>query len=128
MRYGSLVNTLVGNSNGSSRMKPTSEITVGMGATQILWSDRNPYTVVKIKSKNRIIVKRDDPYRIDNNGHGSESQEWYYREVTEDDFNTREDYEAIFEELILTKKGWKELGGSTVFTIGAREKYYDFTF
>lgn len=95
----------------------TEEPYVGMGATELMWSDRHAYTVVKIKSKCRIIVKRDKAIRIDNNGM-SDCQTYRY----EEDPNG---YEL---ELIKTKKGWKRLGGCTPFMLGRRDEHYDYSF
>ncbi len=51
---------------------------VGMPATLLLWTDRNPATVVEVNMDKRyIVVQEDDARRIDSNGM-SESQEYEY--------------------------------------------------
>lgn len=50
---------------------------VGMGATEYVGSDRYPYTVILIVSPKKIVVRRDDFRRTDNNGM-SESQTYDY--------------------------------------------------
>lgn len=90
---------------------------VGMGATELMWSDRHAYTVVKIKSKNRILVTRDIAKRVDNNGM-SECQTYEY---TQD-----KDAEPV--ELIKTKRGWKMLGCDRRFMLGRRDEYFDYSF
>ena len=110
--YGSMVNA-IGNQTQSKVPK------VGIGVTELMYSDRHPYTVTEILSEKRIKVRRCNSKRIDNNGF-SESQDYEYTE----------DLEAPEIELFLNKFGrWKERGhadGST-FLIGRREEYYDFT-
>ncbi|HAM16020.1 MAG TPA: hypothetical protein DCP91_09235 [Eggerthellaceae bacterium] len=53
------------------------ELEVGMGATEMMYSDRHAYTVQKIVSDKRIIVTRDKAVRIDNNG-ASDIQEYEF--------------------------------------------------
>lgn len=50
------------------------EIVVGMGATELLYTDRNPYTVIEVKSKNRILVQADGAI----NKATFPDQEWEY--------------------------------------------------
>ena len=111
-RHGSLQNAIA----DQSRSK-TPE--VGMGVTEIMYSDRHPYTITKILSPKRIMVRACDSNRIDKNGF-SDSQEYEYTE--------NEEYPEIT--LFLNKFGkWKRLGdakGSTYF-VGIREEFYDFT-
>lgn len=52
MQYGNVIHSSMQNI-----LPPTIE--VGMGATQLMWSDRYPYTVTKIMSKNKIQVQED---------------------------------------------------------------------
>jgi hypothetical protein len=107
--YGSIVNRMM---EGATEIKPE----VGMGATELMHSDREPYTIVEIKSANRILVQRDDYKRIDNNGM-SESQQYEYTP----------NQKASKVELIKTKYGWKQFKGSTRYAIGYRNRYYDYT-
>jgi hypothetical protein len=110
--YGSLVNAI---RNQTRSLKPE----VGMGVTELMYSDRHPYTVVEILSDKRIVVQVDDSKRIDRNGFSEEQKYEYTR---------RPDSERI--ELFLNKWGrWKRRGDSqgSTFLIGKREEYYDFT-
>ena len=110
--YGSLQNAI---GNQTRSMTPL----VGMGVTELMYSDRHPYTVLHVISTKRIVVRADRAIRIDKNG-CSESQEYRYEQ----------DSQAEPITLFLNKFGrWKQLGdaqGST-FLIGRREEYYDFT-
>jgi len=110
--YGSLINAM---GNQTRSKKPE----VGMGVTELMYSDRHPYTVVAVLSEKKIQVKRDIATRTDDNGF-SESQEYTYKI----------DEECPPTTLRLNKHGrWKEVGhpdGSTFF-VGEREEYYDFT-
>jgi len=110
--YGSLTNAI---ENQTRSLKPE----VGMGVTELCYSDRHPYTVVKILSERRIQVRADKATRVDENGM-SECQRYTYE--------TDENSPAIT--LRLNKhERWKQVGcpdGKTYF-IGEREEYYDFT-
>lgn len=110
--YGSLQNRLM---EDSAMPKPE----VGMGVTEMLWSDRSPYEIVEVKDDRHVLIRALDYKRIDNNGF-SECQEYEYYP------NENNPVTMIF----LTKKGeWRErIGrrlGSTRFVIGFAEKYYD---
>jgi len=110
--YGSLQNAI---GNQTRSLKPE----VGMGVTELMYSDRHPYTVTAISTPRRIQVKPDRATRTDKNGCG-ECQEYTYE--------TENDAPPIT--LFLNKFGrWKRVGdaqGST-YLIGRREEYYDFT-
>jgi hypothetical protein len=110
--YGSLVNAM---GNQTRSLQPE----VGMGVTQLGYSDRHPYTVTAILSPNRIQVKPDKATRIDKNG-CCDSQEYTYELDNTSPAIT----------LFLNKfNRWKRVGdaqGST-YLIGRREEYYDFT-
>ncbi len=110
--FGSLQNAI---GNQTKSLQPE----IGMGVTELMYSDRHPYTVTAILSLNRIQVKPDQATRTDKNG-CCESQEYTYE--------TDHDSPAIT--LFLNKFGrWKRVGdaqGST-YLIGRREEYYDFT-
>lgn len=108
---GSLVNRILENS--------ASDVpTVGMGATACLYTDRNAYTVIEVKSKSRIVVQRDTAIRTDKNGAYTECQE--YR------FEPNPNGNKV--ELIKTKNGWKEYKGSVRYKVGVRCEYYDYSF
>jgi len=63
--------------------KKENEPKVGMGATEYMWTDRHPYSVIQVdkkwKGKNFdiVVIQRDDAKRVDNNGM-SESQTYEY--------------------------------------------------
>ena len=92
---------------------------IGMGVTEVMYSDRHPYTITAILSAKRIQVKADIATRIDKLGM-SDCQTYKYEA----------DNNAPAITLFLNKFGrWKRLGdaqGST-YLIGEREEYYDFT-
>lgn len=95
----------------------TEEPFVGMGATELCWSDRHAYTVVKIKSKCRLIVQRDkvEP---------AEGYDYFGNQV----YNMESNPNGYTIELIKTKKGWKTLGGCNYFMLGKRMEYIDPSF
>jgi len=110
--YGSFQNALF---NQTRSLEPQ----VGMGATELMYSDRHPFTIVEILSPKRIVVQADKATRKDDRGF-SESQQYIYEPQPESPKIV----------LFLNKHGrWKARGnadGST-FLIGKREEYYDFT-
>ena len=55
--------------------KQVGALRVGMGATEMMYSDREPYTVQKVVSPSRVIVTKDKWTRVDSNGR-SECQEY----------------------------------------------------
>jgi len=110
MRHGSLQNMIAADSKGAVPE-------VGMGATEILWTDRRPWTVVAVKSPTRIIVQMDSVRARGEGGIGR--QDW---EITPDPT-------GHMETLTLRKDGkWRRMGDATVFLIGIREKHYDWSF
>lgn len=89
------------------------DITVGTGATLLGWTDRYPATVVKVCTPRKIMVKMDnfEPYC-------SQVQEYTY---TQDDTGI---------ELVLRKHKdgrWYDIHKG-VWSIGRRERYYDYSF
>lgn len=70
--YGSFQNRLLENS------KQPAEITVGMGATEILYSDREPLEVVSVKDQKHVTVRRLVAKRVDNNGMSDSQQYEFY--------------------------------------------------
>ena len=123
MQTGSLVNHLYSQTIGDPPY-------VGMPATLLSWTDRNPGTVVEVNTLKRFIVVQEGNYkRVDNNGL-SESQRYEY---TPNANGCR----RIFRKM---KKGqWVEhvvnpdtkrlvkIGGCGLM-LGRREKYHDFSF
>lgn len=89
-----------------------------MGATLILYTDRQAYTIIEVdKSGNSFKMQRDRADRVDSNGM-SECQKYKY---------TRNKDEAV----CLVRKAndgqWYTKGGSKVI-VGRREEYHDFSF
>lgn len=121
MSYGSFHNLLAGNS------KSLTEIEIGMGATQIGWSDRHAYTVVGIETYKTgkkagqvkaVIATRDIAKRKDENGYYSENQTY--------DFTTNPN--AKQERYTLRKDGRYMREGATnsgVLLVGVRMEYFD---
>lgn len=121
------------------------EVNVGMGATEMYYTDREPYTIVRILDKKHIVVRACDAVRIDNNGM-SEDQKYEYSLQEKEDYDTNDEcwnigmsdrrekavkkYNLGRNEklLTLTKKGYKEIGSCNGWYIGKRMKYYDYSF
>ncbi len=112
---GSLVNHLM-----DRTIPATPEI--GMGVTQLGWSDRHAFTVIDILSPKEIVVQRDHAKRVDKNGM-SDSQTWEYERNPE----------GCIYHLTLRKNGnWVQKGSrrknSDGWAIGRREEFFDFSF
>lgn len=113
---GSLVNLLMGNGRDP-------EPQVGMGVTELCWTDRHPYEIIEVKDDRHITVRKLDYKRIDTNGM-SDCQDYEYYS-NPDNYTLR---------LFKTKDGtWRErIGknglGCNHFAIGYAEEYYDFSF
>ena len=141
------------------------ELHVGMGATEMCYSDREPYTVQKVISDKRVVVTADKYERIDGNG-ASDMQEyryestplwdgererictnWFIKQFLHDGKTEANVCKHIQENgscdgcpfykmhkptngttLVKCKRGWKALGTERYFTLGMREKYYDYSF
>lgn len=89
--------------------------TIGMGATEMMYSDRRPFTVIGMTEKT-VTVQADKATRIDKNGM-SECQEYEYSP----------DPTGEIVVLHATKKrGW--CNKNRRFTLGFRRKYFDYSF
>ena len=113
--YGSLTNRLMEHCKNP-------EPEVGMGVTELYFSDREPYEIIEVKDDRHITVRALNYKRIDDNGM-SESQEYEY-------FSNPDGYVA---HLFKTKNGkWVERIGKKYscngWFIGKAEKYYDYSF
>lgn len=107
--HGSLINRL---SEGKTAVKPE----VGMGATELCYSDRHAYTIVEVSPSGKTIkVQPDKATRTDNNGM-SDAQTYSFEPDTNAPIIT----------VRLTKKGWQSKGRP--FAIGYRSEHYDYTF
>ena len=91
---------------------------VGMGATELMATDRHAYTITRVSEDGKTIwIVQDCAKRVDNNGM-SESQEYEYtpgggREI----------------EVHLKKRGWVRTDMKTPnIMVGARMEYYDFSY
>lgn len=153
--FGSITNRL-------EEGKTFGEIKVGTGVTEMCYTDRHPYEVVKVIDEKHLLIRACDAKRIDNNGM-SEDQEYEYTlrpyeqyYITEEllndysrlwhiQYNNPKLYKKIVTGeigdvigdnnhlLVLTKSGWKERYSNgkyncNKFTVGIKEKYYDYSF
>lgn len=110
MTHGSLNNLLAGT---NPELKPE----VGMGATLVSWTDRHPYTIVRVSPSGKTVwVKEDNYKRTDENGM-SECQNY---EFTSND--------ASPEIMVRKKKNGQWASKGTKFTLGSRSKYHDYSF
>lgn len=103
----------------SKQIKPE----VGMGATELLWTDRHAYTITSVNATGTVIeLQRDRAIRTDTNGM-SECQVYTYEPNTN----------ASVQTVTLRKNGqWVTKGQSikngTKWLIGFRKEYRDFSF
>jgi hypothetical protein len=112
--YGSLQNRLM---ERHTQVVPE----VGMGVTELLYSDREPYEIVEITDDRHIKVRSLD-YKI------SEGKNYY--DQVYDLFSNKENHIIA---LFKTKKGeWREKKGRSLgcnrFVIGYADKYEDPSF
>lgn len=110
--YGSLNNRIA---ERAKHPKPE----VGMGVTEMLFSDREPYEIVQVVDDRHLLVRRLDARRTDDNGM-SEDQEYEYTS------NPQNPTIKLFK----TKQGlWRQQHGRSLginkFAIGYAEKYRD---
>ena len=113
---GSLINLLQGNSKST-------EPVVGMGVTELCWTDRHAHEVIEVKDARHITIRRLTAIRTDDNGM-SECQD--YKFVSDpNNMTTR---------LFRDKKGvWRErIGthqlGTARYAVGYAQEYYDYSF
>lgn len=115
MHHGSLQNQTFGR---NSNVVPTP----GMGATELLWTDRHAYTIVSVSPSGKsCIVQRDKATRADE--HGMSDSQYY---------NYERDPNGPTCEITLSKDGcWYTKGGKKNgrrFAVGVRREYYDYSF
>lgn len=108
--FGSLTNRM------QEESKPATP-TVGMGATELMYSDRKAYTVIEVSDSGKTCkAQSDTATRTDKNGM-SESQTYRYE--------PNPDGEVIT--LRINKRGqWVHSG--TVFRMGERDAYHDYSY
>lgn len=96
-------------------------ITVGMGATKIVGSDRYPFTVIEVVNDRRLVLQSDEYRRTDKNG---------LSELQEHEYTPNPDGSTV----IVTKRKdgrWVQQGESikgTPYHIGERRAYQDPSF
>ena len=105
---GSLINHLM--SRSGIKAEP------GMGATILMWTDREPATIVKV-TPTQVHVRCDSYKRTDNRGYFTEDQDYEYEEVPANPV-------VIFR---LTKRGLRCKSGNYL-RVGQREAYRDPSF
>lgn len=115
--YGSLNNRLM------ERAKPQ-EPKIGMGATELLYSDRRAVTIVEVSwNKKTIVVQRDNAERTDNLGMTDCGQAYRY---SANPNGARYVY-TLRKNGAYVRAG-ESLKGGTVLLVGERDEYYDFSF
>lgn len=110
---GSLMNRIAENSTPAVPV-------VGMGATQIMYSDRHAFTVIAVAANGKsCTVQADTATRTDGNGM-SDSQAYTFAPNPE----------GATYDLRLNKKGQWAVKGSPgqIFGMGYRSEYHDFSF
>ena len=115
MTTGSFINNLM-----QDAITPAPE--VGMGATMISWTDREPATIIEVsKSGKKITIQTDIATRTDDHGM-SDAQSYTFERNPK----------AYATEYSLRKNGrWVRVGDSMTgssLLVGQRSKYYDFSF
>lgn len=99
---------------------PTPE--VGMGATELLYTDRHACTIVDVVNAKTIIVQRDNAIRTDTNGMSDSQQYEYVRDTM-----GRLDTVTLRNNGRWVKKG-ENLHNGTSYGIGYRKEYRDYSF
>lgn len=112
---GSFINNLMSNSRCAVPE-------IGMGVTQLCWTDRHPFTIIDIINDKTLVVQADESIRVDNNGM-SDSQKYEYKQNPEGSIYI----------ITLRKNGYWVTKGSSMksgqrWHVGSRSRYYDFTF
>lgn len=123
MKLGTETNSLMNHLMSGTKGAP--QPTVGMGATRLGWTDRNPATIVEVRrfksgaragQVSAVAIQDDNATRVDRNGM-SESQEYTFTPNAE----------GAIQWFKADKSGsFKGDGGR--LRIGERAKYYDFSF
>jgi hypothetical protein len=111
---GSVVNYVL------SKGKAGKPIEVGMGATELMWSDRHAYTVVKVESQTKVWVQKDHAKVVIGQKYNGSAKYEYTPNL-----------KAPIIMLTLRKDGQWHQGTSLkgqVFAVGYREEYYDPSF
>ena len=127
MRIGTETASLVNHIYSRSASEPPY---VGMPATLLSWTDRNPGTVVDVNMKGRCIVVQEDNYqRVDSNGL-SEMQQYLYTRNPQAPvhiFRKNRKGEWVLHRFNLETSRLVQSRGCGLM-LGRREKYHDFSF
>lgn len=127
--YGSLNNRLQGHCEGE---KPV----VGMGVTELGYTDRSPYEVIEVVNEKKIRVRSMSYERIDGNGM-SDCQEYKYSSKPDGVvktlvFRNGRWRDLVKEERYLGDDKWETVEtrklGPNDWYVGKAERYYDFSF
>lgn len=127
--YGSINNRLQENCKGESPV-------VGMGVTELQYTDRSPYEVIEVVNEKKIRVRSMSYERIDENGM-SECQEYKYSSNPDGEVKTLvlrngRWRDLLKEERYLGDKKWETIEtkklGCNGWYVGRAERYYDFSF
>lgn len=104
--YGSFQNRLI---EGAKSVNPE----IGMGATELCWSDRHAWMIISVKDSRHITVQRMSAKR----------------KCYQGDYEITPNDKGMTVELFLTKKGqWRERYGrklGNVFFVGYAKEYMD---
>ena len=118
------------------------DVTIGMGATEYMWSDRHPYSVVEVfknwknKGFDIIALTQDSYVRTDNFGM-SDDQDYIfttnpdgYRHYLKSIPYKTEDgtIMKMFEPVHFNNKTWRWNKGGSNIKLGHRSKFHDFSF
>jgi len=104
---------------------------VGMGVTECLWSDRDPWEVIEVVSDKKIRIRALGWNRVDDNGM-SDCQKYEFFSKPDGEVKT----------LVLRNGRWRDLKkewhgeemvetrrlGASGWRIGRADRYYDFSF
>lgn len=116
MTYGSLNNLMLSNAESN-----TPE--VGMGATQVWWTDRKAFTIVKVSADGKTVwATRDIVTRTDAGGPNN-AQRYEF----ETDWDGETDVYTLRKDGRWIRKGMSMKNGQ-VLSIGVRREFYDYGF
>jgi len=116
-------NDLKGRERTQSEWKYTGP-NIGDGVTQYLFSDRHAYTVIAMsKSKKTLTIQHDLETRTDKNGM-SDMQDYTFTP----DPRGREIVITLRKDGRYREKGAQSTRGSTVYVVGHRRAYHDYSF
>ena len=106
------MNDTVKNKNGKEFRRPQ----VGEGATLYWWSDRDPYTIIKVSASGKTFWMQEDNYKRTDNYGMSDVQDYEYSPNPN----------GQIRQVRLTVNGWQSNG--QYVAVGHRRRYYDYSF